>query len=63
MRAIIVRRKRTVPDPRFGDGWSATGSNSIIRLRFERRMPRLPKGEVVRWQLEKNKCLRSCVAY
>jgi Ca-activated chloride channel homolog len=25
------------------------GSNSIIRLRIERRMPRLPKGEVVRW--------------
>ena len=39
------------------------GSNSIIRLRIERRMPRLPKGEVVRGQLEKNGCLRSCVAY
>ena len=39
------------------------GSNSTIRLRIERRMPRLPKGEVVRWQLEKNGCLRSCVAY
>ena len=23
----------------------------------------LPKGEVVRWQLEENGCLRSCVAY
>src|SRR6266568_9120465 len=44
------------------DGRQA-GSDSIIRLRIERRMPRSPKGEVVRWQLEKNGCLRSCVAY
>jgi hypothetical protein len=33
-----------------------------IRLRIERRMPRLPKGEVS-GQLEKNGCLRSCIAY
>jgi len=26
-------------------------------------MPRLPKGDLVRGQLEKNRCLRSCVAY
>jgi len=52
--------------PTVGWFWTVgrqAGSNLIIRLRIERHMPRLPNGEVVHWQLEKNGCLRSCVAY
>jgi hypothetical protein len=65
LRSVGAGERETAPGHpvAISDGRPYRDSDSIIRLRIERGMPRLPKGEVVRSQLEKNGCLRSCVAY